>query len=75
MGVGSHEEGSGIPGLDAFGFVTNLRAMAQRLEGRVYTSFRQSHVVFDDETHNSVVAPVLTRGLRRALGRRPPMAV
>ncbi|MCG6957689.1 MAG: hypothetical protein LJF04_16995 [Gemmatimonadetes bacterium] len=66
MGVGALEEGAGIPGVDMFRFVTNMREMASRLEGRAYPSLRMTTQVFDDEGHTSVPPVVLTRGLRTA---------
>jgi len=69
MGVGSLEEGTGIPGLDEARFVTNMREMASRLERRAYPSLRVSTQVFDNEGHTSVPPVVLTRGLRHAFRR------
>ncbi len=73
VGVGSLEEGVvGLPWLDRFRTVTNVRRLRERLEGRGYPSLRVDAQVFEGETHTSVVPVVLTRGLRKALGRRPP---
>jgi len=69
MGVGSLEEGAGIPGVDMFRFITNMRDMASRLESRGYPSLQVTTQVFDDEGHTSVPPVVLTRGLRRAFPR------
>ena len=69
MGVGSLEEGAGIPGVDTFKFITNMREMASRLESRGYPSLQVTTQVFDDEGHTSVPPVVLTRGLRRAFRR------
>jgi predicted alpha/beta superfamily hydrolase len=74
MGVGSLEEGAGIPGVDVFKFITNTREMASRLEGRGYPSLSVTTQVFDNEGHTSVPPVVLTRGLRMAFrGTPPPM--
>jgi predicted alpha/beta superfamily hydrolase len=72
MGVGSLEEGAGIPGVDAFRFITNVREMASRLESRGYPSLKVVTRVFDDEGHTSVPPVVLTRGLRAAFPLRRP---
>ena len=72
LGVGSLEEGVGLPWLDRFRTVTNVRRLRERLEGRGYRSLRVDAQVFEGETHTSVVPVVLTRGLRKALGRRAP---
>lgn len=72
LGVGSLEEGVGLPWLDRFRTVTNVRRLRERLETRGYPSLRVDAQVFEGETHTSVVPAVLTRGLRKALGRRPP---
>lgn len=72
LGVGSLEEGVGLPWLDRFRTVTNVRRLHERLQTRGYPSLRVEAQVFEGETHTSVVPAVLTRGLREALGRRPP---
>jgi predicted alpha/beta superfamily hydrolase len=81
MGVGSQEEGAGIPGDEQWRFVTNMREMASRLERRGYPSLKIASQVFDNEGHTSVPPVVLTRGLRHAFrqsatpipaGGRPP---
>lgn len=69
LGVGALEEGTGMPGLDEFRFVTNVREMAARLDGRGYPSLTVRRHVFENEGHTSVVPVVLTRGLRAAFGR------
>jgi hypothetical protein len=71
LGVGSLEEGVGLPWLDRFRTVTNVRRLRERLESRGSPSLRVDARVFEGETHTSVVPVVLTRGLRWALGRRP----
>jgi predicted alpha/beta superfamily hydrolase len=72
MGVGSLEEGGGVTAQDPFKFVTNVRAMASRLEGRKYPSLAIETEVFDNEGHTSVPPVVLTRGLRMAFRGSPP---
>jgi predicted alpha/beta superfamily hydrolase len=74
MGAGSLEEGAGIPGVDMFRFITNMREMTSRLDGRGYPSLKVTTQVFDNEGHTSVPPVVLTRGLRAAFrGTPPPM--
>jgi hypothetical protein len=70
MGVGSLEEGTGIPSLDRYQMVTSMRKMADRLGSRAYPSLDMTTHVFDRETHTSVVPVVVTRGLRTVYGRR-----
>lgn len=69
MGVGSLEEGGGVTAQDPFKFITNVREMAARLEGRAYPSLGVETQVFDNEGHTSVPPVVLTRGLRAAFRR------
>jgi ferri-bacillibactin esterase len=68
MGVGALEEGTGMPWLDAFKSVTNVRKMSERLAMRADSTLKLTTHVFDDETHTSVIAAVLTRGLRAVVG-------
>ena len=69
MGVGALEEGGGVTSQDPFKFVTNVREMAARLEGRAYPSLGVTTQVFENEGHTSVPPVVLTRGLRNAFRR------
>lgn len=69
LGVGSLEEGVGLPWLDEFRTVTNVHKMADRLAGRGYPSLEVVAHVFEGETHTSVVPATLTRGLRSAYPR------
>ena len=71
LGVGSLEEGVGLPWLDAYRTVTNVRRMADRLATREDPGLRLAHQVVEGETHTTVVPSVLTRGLRHAYGRTP----
>lgn len=72
LGAGSLEEGvAGMPWLDRFRTVTNVRRLAGRLESRGHAGLRVQAHVFEGETHTSVVPAVLTRGLRWALGPAP----
>jgi hypothetical protein len=41
---------------------------AERLAARGYKNFEISHHIFEGETHNSVYAPALSRGLRTVFG-------
>ena len=68
MGVGSLEEGTGIPCVDRLKTVTNVREMVGRLAERSYPSLSVAVHVFENETHTSVVPAVLTRGLRKVYG-------
>lgn len=70
LGVGSLEEGTGIPWLDRFRTVSNVHRLAGRLESRGYPSLELTTHVFEGETHTSVVPAVITRGLRAVYGRR-----
>ncbi len=70
LGVGALEQGTGMPWLDALKMVTNVRAMAERLRARGDTTLRLSEHVFEDETHTSVIAAVMTRGMRALVGNR-----
>ena len=66
MGAGALEEGAGVPGVDMFKFVTNMREMASRLESRGYPSLNVTTRVFENEGHTSVPPVILTRGVRNA---------
>lgn len=68
LGVGSLEEDDRIPFLARFKTVTNVRTMAERLEGRGYPTLSVRGEVIDGETHTTVVPVALTRGLRWVLG-------
>ncbi|MEM9406412.1 MAG: alpha/beta hydrolase-fold protein [Acidobacteriota bacterium] len=64
FGVGFLEEVPGLPPSDRFLMVTNTRKMYQRLKQRNYPSLELELVLFDEETHMSVVPPLMGRGLR-----------
>jgi predicted alpha/beta superfamily hydrolase len=51
--------------------VSNLYELDAALRGRKYPNLRQAMDVFPAETHNSVYAASLTRGLRTVFGRVP----
>ena len=70
LAAGSLEEPPGVPFLERFRLVGNTRRMAERLARRAWPSLRVEHRVLEGETHTSVVAPALSRGLRLLLG--PP---
>ncbi len=72
MAVGALEEPEGVPFLSRFGFVSNVRALAAHLSARNYPSLEVQAEVFDGETHTSMVAVGLTRGLRAFLRGKPP---
>jgi predicted alpha/beta superfamily hydrolase len=69
--AGALEEGSGIPQIDGFRLVSNARELARLLQTRPAPGLDVWIHVFDGETHTSVVAPALTRGLRTLYGRVP----
>ena len=69
LGVGALEEGQGVPWMERFQMVTNVRSLEQRLNARRYPSLELTVHVFEDETHTSVVPAVVTRGLRQLNGR------
>jgi predicted alpha/beta superfamily hydrolase len=54
--------------------VSNLYEMDAALRGRKYPNLRLAMDVFPAETHNSVYAASLTRGLRTVFGRAPGFA-
>lgn len=68
LGVGSQEEGTGVPALDEFRLVTNTLRMAERLDRQGPSSRQVACRVFEGESHTSVVPAVLTRGLRSVHG-------
>ncbi|WP_372783714.1 alpha/beta hydrolase [Phenylobacterium sp.] len=49
--------------------VSNLAAMEAALRGRRYPSLRMTHHVFPDETHFSVMAATISRGIRTVFAR------
>ncbi|MEZ4416248.1 MAG: alpha/beta hydrolase-fold protein [Gemmatimonadota bacterium] len=69
FGVGSLEEGAGIPGLDAWKMISNPRRLVALLESRAYPSLVGTFQVLDGESHTSVVPVALTRGLRHLYRR------
>jgi predicted alpha/beta superfamily hydrolase len=71
MAVGALEEGAGIPQVDGFRLVSNVRDLAQRLQMRSAPGLEVWLHVFTDETHTSVVPTALTRGLRTLYGWVP----
>ncbi len=73
LAVGSQEESPQIPMLAQFKMVTNVRAMAARLEAREHLSLDLTTLVLEGESHTSVVPVALTRGLRAVYQpSRPP---
>jgi predicted alpha/beta superfamily hydrolase len=64
LAVGAQEERADVPMLARFGMVTHLRTLADRLSSGAYPELRLSTHVLDGESHTSVVAPALSRGLR-----------
>jgi predicted alpha/beta superfamily hydrolase len=73
MAVGALEEGAGIPNIDGFRMVSNARDLAQRLAMRSAPGLDVRLQVLADETHTSVVAAALTRGLRMLHGVGRPV--
>jgi predicted alpha/beta superfamily hydrolase len=68
IAVGGLEEGAGIPNIDGFRMVSNAQDLAQRLAMRSAPGLDVRLQVLADETHTSVVAAALTRGLRTLYG-------
>lgn len=69
LGVGAGEEDERIPMLAQFRLVTNTRAFGDALAEHPDISVTTQ--VFEGESHTSVVAPVLTRGLRTICAGAP----
>jgi uncharacterized protein len=72
MAVGALEEPADAPFLARFRLVSNVRALEARLGGRGYPSLKVEARVFEGESHTSMVAVGLTRGLRAFLRGTPP---
>lgn len=70
LSIGALEEAAHPPAQ----MVSNLYALDAALRGRKYPSLRLAMEVFPQETHNSVYAASLTRGLRTVFGRAPGCA-
>jgi predicted alpha/beta superfamily hydrolase len=62
--VGLLEEPEGSEEAAAFRMVSNLRDFISVLEQRRYVGLDMESMLYADETHNSVIAPSVTRGLR-----------
>ena len=71
VGVGGLEEDPRIPMLADFRLVTNARAFGTALAEN-HPGLQVRTEVFPDESHTSVPAPALTRGLRTIYGRARP---
>lgn len=65
--VGEHEENPAIPMLASFKMISNAKQMMAPLMEADPDRFHFE--VIAGETHTSVVAPALSRGLRRAIGQ------
>ena len=70
LSIGAMEEAAYPPAQ----MVTNLYRLDASLRGRKYPNLRLAMEVFPQETHNSVYAASLTRGLRTVFGRAPGCA-
>lgn len=68
LAAGSLEEGEAVPFPARFRMLTNMRRMALQLGGRGYLSLRIESVTVEGETHTSVAAVAMTRGLRWLTG-------
>ena len=64
LAVGSEEERADIPMLASFKMISNVRAFSERLVEQGYPSLDVTTFVAEGESHTTVVAPALTRGLR-----------
>ena len=74
MAVGGGEERADIPALAPFRMVSNVAALAERLNARDHKSLQMVTFVPEGESHTTVVPVALTRGLRYVLSpdrRRP----
>ena len=69
LAVGAGEERADIPMLARFRMVSNVRLLAERLSDRGYPGLRVSTHVLEGESHTSVIAPALSRGLREVYAR------
>jgi hypothetical protein len=67
LSIGALEEAAHPPAR----MVSNLYVLDAALRGRSYPGLRLAMEVFAQETHNSVYAASLTRGLRTVFGRAP----
>lgn len=74
LASGSLEEAAHVPMLARFKLISNARAMAERLVGAGWPAATTTFTEIDGETHTSVVAPALARGLRAMHPRRPAPA-
>jgi len=64
MSVGDREESANSLFDPSFQFVTNVKRLAQTLQGRGYPGLQLTTRVFKDETHFSVISTAFSRGLR-----------
>ncbi len=72
MSVGALEEPDNAPFLSRFRLVSNVMALKELLDKRGYGSLEVRGEVFEGETHTSMIAVGLTRGLRAFLRGTPP---
>ncbi len=72
FGVGFDEELPGAPQSEPFRMVSNTRKMHHRLAGRGYPSLEMEIVLFEEESHMSVVPALMSRGLRWLLDPPAP---
>jgi uncharacterized protein len=71
LAVGSEEERADVPMLAPFRMVSNVNTFAERIAARGYPSLDVATFVAEGESHTTVVAPALTRGLRYIHRARP----
>lgn len=64
LAVGGLEERGDDPKVLEAAMVSNVVELARRLEARGYPGLELESLVFDGETHNGVVPPTFSRGLR-----------
>ncbi len=64
LSVGLLEEAEGDERAEPYAMVSNLQEFVSVLDERAYGGLELETVFFPDETHNSVIAPTVSRGLR-----------
>lgn len=69
--VGGLEERPDVPAMLPFKMVSNTTGMADKLRARGYPGLTITHHIFEGETHGSVPASILSRGLRTVYDAPP----
>jgi hypothetical protein len=68
VGEDEDQEVALAPGTDCYCMVSNLQDFVGTVSNRKYEGLEWLHHVFEDENHQSVVAPTVSRGLRYIYG-------